>query len=1011
MKAQNKKNIKSKGGKNKQYKVIEKLKNPSRPISDLQILNNALQNQQEVLELQNDELRRVGAELEYTRQKYYNLFDLAPVGYLNLNLEYKIVEANLTAANLFKIQKKFLINKLFIQLIDKDYQDIFLFYTQKLIKTKGKEQIQIKLKRNKEDTFWALVEFAFNSETEMNASIIVTISDITENIFSQEKINKQTAMLGAANDAIIGYDKDYRVTYWNPSAEKLYGYKAGETIGKYSYELLKPEYTDIRHEELISLLEDVGHIEVESLRTAKNGKKVLVESHVVTLRDNKEAIKGYIAVDRNITLRKQKENELRRTRDYLDNLINYANAPIICWSPELRITLFNHAFEKMTGYTADEVLGKDLSILFSEDAREESLKKIEETLVGKWEAVEIPILSKDGKIRIALWNSANVYSADGKIIETTIAQGQDITERKKAEEEMLHARDELEKRVQERTAELLKVNEQLKEENRERILTEKSLRLEEARLEALLRLSQMSEASYSGICNYILEQGIALTQSKIGFVGFLNEDASIYTLSAISKDVVKECNVQGDPMQWDVCTAGIWADAIRERKTLFVNDYHEPHPGKKGLPEGHVSIERFMVVPVFDGKNIIAVAGVGNKSFDYNTSDERQITLLLAGMWNHIQKNRAKEALLQAHDELEKKVQQRTAELAAANKALQEDILNRKQMEEALRESESKYKSIVETANEGIITISPEGIFIYVNKRMADMLGYSIDELIGKPSFNFISNEYHISVQQGRKTLHKGKIFSGELKFRRKDGSVFWSLFNSSPIFNEKGEHIANIAMHTDITDRKKAEEVLVKLNEELEERVRQRTIEVEKERKRLFDVLETMPAMICLLTQDYHVAFTNRGFREKFGESEGRHCYEYRFGKNEPCSFCESYNVLKTGKPHSWEVKTLDGGIIAAYDFPFTDTDGTQMVLEMDLDITKQRQNEAELKKHRENLENLVEERTAEIRNINEELLRFNQAAVGRELRMIELKKEINELCTKSGMPQRYPLEFEQGK
>jgi PAS domain-containing protein len=219
------------------------------------------------------------------------------------------------------------------------------------------------------------------------------------------------------------------------------------------------------------------------------------------------------------------------------------------------------------------------------------------------------------------------------------------------------------KRVEERTAELLGANTQLKEENEERLRGEQSIRLEQARLDALLRLSEMSEAPINEVAAFLLERGIALTQSKIGFVGFLSEDESVYTLNAVSKDVVKECNVEGDPLQWHIVGAGIWADAIRERRTLFVNDYSQPYPSKKGLPPGHPPVSRLMVVPLFDGKKIVAVAGMGNKATDYDKSDERQITLLLRGMWNHVLRNRSREELQKAYGELEKRVEQRTAEL------------------------------------------------------------------------------------------------------------------------------------------------------------------------------------------------------------------------------------------------------------------------------------------------------------------------------------------------------------
>jgi len=131
---------------------------------------------------------------------------------------------------------------------------------------------------------------------------------------------------------------------------------------------------------------------------------------------------------------KQSEIRLKETSDYLNSLIDYANAPIIIWNTEYKIIRFNRAFESLTGLTANEVLGNNLQILFPQDSLEESMQKITQTATGEfWQSVEIPIKHKMGKISIVLWNSANIFAEDGKTIISTIAHGQDITARKQAE--------------------------------------------------------------------------------------------------------------------------------------------------------------------------------------------------------------------------------------------------------------------------------------------------------------------------------------------------------------------------------------------------------------------------------------------------------------------------------------------------------------------------------------------------------------------------------------------------
>ncbi len=121
-----------------------------------------------------------------------------------------------------------------------------------------------------------------------------------------------------------------------------------------------------------------------------------------------------------------------------------------------------------------------------------------------------------------------------------------------------------------------------------------------------------------------------------------------------------------------------------------------------------------------------------------------------------------------------------------------------------------------------------------------------------------------------------------------------------------------------------------------------------EAEYRRLLSVLDVLPAYVILLTPDYHVTFSNRFFRERFGESRGRRCFEFLFGRSEPCEVCESFKVFQTGELTKWQWKGPDGRQYDIVDLPFRDVDGSSLVLEMGTDITERLN--AQLELHRLN-------------------------------------------------------------
>jgi PAS domain S-box-containing protein len=194
---------------------------------------------------------------------------------------------------------------------------------------------------------------------------------------------------------------------------------------------------------------------------------VLWNSAPVLGADRKTIIE-IIAQGQDITDRKLAEDSLRETNEYLENLFSYANAPIIVWDTNYNITRFNTAFEILTGRNAGEVIGHSIKILFPEDSVDSSMKILKQAQKGeRLEVEEIKIIHANGTVRTVIWNSAPVYGTDGKTIIEIIAQGQDITDRKIAEDELDVYRIHLEELITKRTADLAKAVSNLEHSNKE----------------------------------------------------------------------------------------------------------------------------------------------------------------------------------------------------------------------------------------------------------------------------------------------------------------------------------------------------------------------------------------------------------------------------------------------------------------------------------------------------------------------------------------------------------------
>ena len=144
--------------------------------------------------------------------------------------------------------------------------------------------------------------------------------------------------------------------------------------------------------------------------------------------------------------------------------------------------------------------------------------------------------------------------------------------------------------------------------------------------------------------------------------------------------------------------------------------------------------------------------------------------------------------------------------------AVAHDITERRTAERALRRSEARYRSIIETTSEGVWMIDANHRTTYVNPRMAEMIGYEVDEMLGRPVVDFTPPHRHPGVRRHIQSRRAGAADQREELLRHKDGSDVWVLLAGSPLTDSGGGYAGALAMMADITERKRAEARAAKL-------------------------------------------------------------------------------------------------------------------------------------------------------------------------------------------------------
>jgi PAS domain S-box-containing protein len=364
---------------------------------------------------------------------------------------------------------------------------------------------------------------------------------------------------------------------------------------------------------------ELENFPIEGSLRCKDGSIKDIEIHFSKLGDGKNQLFfNDVTKTKARKARERAHDELKKEKETAQRYLDIADVMIIATDSSMNLTLINKKGCEIRGYSEDEIIGKNpFELCAPEACRHLYLNYFVQFMAGDIDVlndVELPAVTKNGDERLISYHVSPI-SENGEFAGVLVS-GNDVTERK---------------------------------------IAEKALLLDESRLEALLELNHMVKSNKHEIIHFALEKAVGLTGSQAGYIGFVNEDGSVITMHSWSENTTDKCNIANHQTEYAVEDMGIWGESIRQGRAIITNNLLDPNSLKKGYPIGHMEIINHLGVPIFDDHKIVLIVGVVNNEYNYDTSDIRQVSLLIEGLWK-ILKKRQDEARLKAYaEELTKK--------------------------------------------------------------------------------------------------------------------------------------------------------------------------------------------------------------------------------------------------------------------------------------------------------------------------------------------------------------------
>jgi PAS domain S-box-containing protein len=414
---------------------------------------------------------------------------------------------------------------------------------------------------------------------------------------------------------VVLVSPDFRFLEISPAFCAMLGYEAQELVGRSFQDVTLPEDRAVGAELTRGVLAgSADAFQLEKRYVRKDGAIVWGHVNAALIRSDTGAPLHFVTQVQDITERKRADQALRDSENRFLSAFEFAAIGMALVSPEGKWLKVNRAVCELVGYSMEELLAKTFQDITHAEDLDADLEYVRRMLAGEIDTYQMEkrYFRKDGRVVWVLLSVSLHRDAAGAPIHF-ISQIQDITERKRAERQLVSAK---------------------------------------KKLEALWGVASIVDASFKELCDHVLETLVRMTESPFGFYGFIGENESVMTIYSWSGEAMAGCRVVDKPTRFPIADAGLWGDAIRKRAPLIVNDYDAPHASKRGLPAGHVPLSRLCVVPIFARGAVVAVAAVANRAEPYTDEDVRQIAAFLASAQAIVERRRADESVERANERL-----------------------------------------------------------------------------------------------------------------------------------------------------------------------------------------------------------------------------------------------------------------------------------------------------------------------------------------------------------------------